>query len=130
MISFPNKVIFDKTVKNLSRSHGYTFTSIDFVFTHTSNIDHAREILMNIIGQQDLTLYYNSRNIINKLRYTYGYHESDLHPRIDVIIDPKGVILRAKIFVHVEKVVTMRTRISEEFCRKIQEEKDVFFQKN
>ncbi len=129
MVSFPNKVIFDKTVKNLSRSHGYTFMSVDFIITHESNIDHAREVLMSIIGQQDLTLYYNSRRVLNKLRYTYGYDESDLHPRIDVIVEPKGIILRAKIFVHVEEMYTMRTRISEEFCRKIQKEKDVVFQR-
>lgn len=39
--------------------------------THDSNIDRAREVLMSVIGQQDLTLYYNSRSVINKLRYTY-----------------------------------------------------------
>lgn len=129
MVSFPNKVIFDKTVKNFSRAHGFTFISLDFILTHTSDIDRAREILMGIIGQQDLTLYYNSRNVLNKLRYTYGYSDSDLHPRIDVIVDTSGIILRAKVFVHVEDIINMRSKISEEFCKNIQREKNVMLQK-
>lgn len=120
MVSFPNKIIFDKTIRNYSRSHGFTFISLDFVITHKSNIDRAREVLMEVIGQQDLTLYYKSRSIINKLRYTYGYNDADLHPRVDVIVDTSGIILRAKVFVHIEKDLDMRTKISEEFCKKIQ----------
>ena len=129
MVSFPNKIIFDKTIKNFSRAHGFTFISLDFILTHESDIDRAREVLMWIIGRQDLTLYYNSRSVLNKLRYTYGYNETDLHPRIDVIIETKGIILRAKVFAHVEDILDMRTKISEAFCRKIQLEKNVMFQK-
>jgi small-conductance mechanosensitive channel len=129
MVSFPNKIIFDKTIKNFSRAHGFTFISLDFILTHESDIDRAREVLMWIIGRQDLTLYYNSRSVLNKLRYTYGYNEADLHPRIDVIIETKGIILRAKVFAHVEDILDMRTKISEAFCRKIQLEKNVMFQK-
>lgn len=129
MVSFPNKIIFDKTIKNYSRAHGFTFVSLDFIMTHESNIDRAREVLMGIIWQQDLTLYYRSRSVINKLRYTYGYNDADLHPRIDVIIDPKGVILRAKVFAHIEDVFDMRTKISESFCKKIQAEDTVKLQK-
>jgi hypothetical protein len=97
--------------------------------THESDIDRAREVLMGIIWQQDLTLYYRSRSVINKLRYTYGYNDTDLHPRIDVIIDLKGVILRAKIFAHVGDIFDMRTKISESFCKKIQAEDNVRLQK-
>lgn len=129
MISFPNKIIFEKTIKNFSRAHWFTFVSLDFIVTHESDINRAREVLMGIIWQQDLTLYYQSRSVINKLRYTYGYNDSDLHPRIDIIVDPKGVILRAKVFAHVEDVFDMRTKISESFCKKIQLEKKVFLQK-
>jgi len=49
MVSFPNKIIFDKTIRNLSRAHGFTFISLDFILTHQSNIDRAREVLMGII---------------------------------------------------------------------------------
>jgi small-conductance mechanosensitive channel len=129
MVSFPNKIIFDKSIKNFSRSHGFTFISLDFLLTHTSDIDHARNILMEILGQQDLTLYYNSRSVLNKLRYTYGYNEDDLHPRIDVIVDAKGIILRAKVFSHVETMYTLQTKISEEFCKRIFSEPSVELQK-
>jgi len=129
MVSFPNKIIFEKTIKNFSRAHGFTFISLDFILTHESNIDRAREVLMGIIWQQDLTLYYNSRSVLNKLRYTYGYDDADLHPRIDVIVDPKGVIIRAKVFAHIEDVFDMRTKISESFCKKIQAEDTVKLQK-
>jgi small-conductance mechanosensitive channel len=49
MVSFPNKIIFDKTIKNYSRAHGFTFVSLDFIVTHESDIDRAREVLMGII---------------------------------------------------------------------------------
>lgn len=129
MLSFPNKIIFDKTIKNFSRSRGFTFISLDFLLTHTSDISHARNVLMKILGQQNLTLYYNSRNILNKLRYTYGYSEVDLHPRIDIVVDPKGIILRAKVFTHVDTIYTVQTKISEEFCKKITSDKSIVLQK-
>jgi len=129
MVSFPNKIIFDKTIKNFSRAHGFTFISLDFLLTHTSDIDHARNILMEILGQQDLTLYYNSRSVLNKLRYTYGYSDADLHPRIDVVVDNKGVILRAKVFTHIETMHTMQTKISEEFCKRIMTDDIIALQK-
>ena len=129
MVSFPNKVIFDKTITNFSRAHGFTLISLDFLLTHTSDIDRAREVMMDVIGQDDLTLYYNSRSVINKLRYSYGYSEEDLHPRIDVIIEQKGIILRAKIFTHVENILDIQTKISEDFCKKVQTEKNVELQK-
>gem|GEM_PF-3136100 len=37
-----------------------------------------------------------------------------------MIVDSTGIVLRAKIFVHIENVFDMRTKISEEFCKKIQ----------
>jgi small-conductance mechanosensitive channel len=49
MVSFPNKIIFEKTIKNFSRAHGFTFISLDFIVTHESDIDRAREVLMGII---------------------------------------------------------------------------------
>lgn len=129
MVSFPNKVIFDKTITNFSRAHGFTLISLDFLLTHTSDIDRAREVLMDVIGQDDLTLYYSARSVVNKLRYAYGYDDADLHPRIDVIVEPKGIILRAKIFTHVENILDIQTKISEDFCKKIQTEKMVELQK-
>lgn len=129
MVSFPNKIIFDKTITNLSRAHGFTLISLDFLLTHTSDIERAREVLMDVIGQDDLTLYYNSRGVVNKLRYVYGYEDADLHPRIDVIVEPKGIILRAKVFTHVENILDIQTKISEDFCKKVQTEKKVDLQK-
>jgi len=129
MVSFPNKIIFDKTITNLSRAHGFTLISLDFLLTHTTDIDRAREVLMDVIGQDDLQLYYNSRSVVNKLRYSYGYSEEDIHPRIDVIIEPKGIMLRAKVFTHVDNILDIQTKISEDFCKKIQTEEKVELQK-
>jgi hypothetical protein len=67
--------------------------------------------------------------VLNKLRYTYGYDESDLHPRIDIIVDTDGITLRAKVFTHVGEILNMRSKISEDFCKKVQLEKDVVLQK-
>ena len=103
--------------------------SLDFLLTHTSDIDRAREVLMEVIGQDDLTLYYTSRSVVNKLRYSYGYSEEDLHPRIDVIVEPKGILLRAKVFTHVENILDIQTKISEDFCKKIQAEEKIELQK-
>ncbi len=54
MISFPNKTIFEKNIKNWSRGDGFVMITFEFILSHESDVVRARELLMEIIGVKDL----------------------------------------------------------------------------
>lgn len=125
ILTFPNKFIFDNPIKNYSRSGGYTIATVDIVITHDSDAQKARDILMNIIGKDDIKMFYQSHRVIRKLKSIYHYNDKDLHPRIDVIIDTRGTILRARIFTHTDSIHQLESQIALDFLAATYEHDDI-----
>lgn len=125
MISFPNKTIFEKNIKNWSRWDGFVMITFEFILSHESDVVRARELLMEVIGEKDLWVYYHERREIARLKSTFGYSDNDIRPQINVSNDPRGIILRAKVLVHFDKRVSEQSRISEEFSIRVQQEKNI-----
>ncbi|MBP7774086.1 mechanosensitive ion channel family protein [Candidatus Gracilibacteria bacterium] len=125
MISFPNKTIFEKNIKNWSRGDGFVMITFEFILSHESDVVRARELLMEVIGEKDLGIYYHERREIARLKSTFGYSDNDIRPQINVSNDPRGIILRAKVLVHFDKRVSEQSRISEEFSIRVQQEKNI-----
>lgn len=125
MISFPNKTIFEKNIKNWSRWDGFVMITFEFILSHESDVVRARELLMEVIGEKDLWIYYHERREIARLKSTFGYSDNDIRPQINVSNDPRGIILRAKVLVHFDKRVSEQSRISEEFSIRVQQEKNI-----
>lgn len=63
--------------------------SFEFILSHESDIAHARELLMEVIGEKDLAAYYHERREISKLKSTFGYSDNDIRPQINVSNDPR-----------------------------------------
>jgi hypothetical protein len=84
LVSFPNKSIFEKNIKNWSRTGGYVMIHFEFLLTYDSDVEKARNILMQIIGARDLAPYYHAKREIEALKNMYGYLEHDLHPQINI----------------------------------------------
>lgn len=99
--------------------------SIDFILTHESDIHRAKEILMSVVGSEELALYYSSRRELKTLKNTYGYTDDDLKPQIHIVTEPRGIILRVRILVHVKDRLSEQSRIMEAFSTRVQKEKSV-----
>lgn len=125
MISFPNKTIFEKNIKNWSRGDGFVMITFEFILSHESDVVRARELLMEIIGVKDLWVYYHERKDIERLKSIFGYSDNDIHPQINIANDPRWVMLRAKVLVHFHKRIAEQSRISEEFVMRVQKEKNI-----
>lgn len=125
IVSFPNKTIFEKNIKNWSRGSDFSLMSIDFLLTHESDIHRAKDILMSVVGSEELALYYSSRRELRLLKNTYGYTDDDLKPQIHVVTEPRGIILRVRILVHVRDRLSEQSRIMEAFSTLVQKEKNV-----
>ena len=99
--------------------------TFEFLLTHESDIARARELLMNVVGERDLSSYYHDRKEISHLKSNFGYTDNDVRPQINITNDPRGIILRAKVLVHFNERLAEQSRISEEFTLRVQKEKSV-----
>ena len=58
---------------------------------------------------------------------TYKYTDEDLKPQVHIVSDPRGIILRVRVLVHVQDKLEEQSRIMEEFSTAVQREKDIAF---
>ncbi len=101
--------------------------SLEFLLTHTSNIEKAKEMLMKVVYQKDISLYYQFRREIAVFKNTFGYSDDDLKPQIHVMVEPRGIMMRVRVLVHVRDKLTEQARIMESFTQLVQKESDIAF---
>ena len=124
IVSFPNKTIFEKNIKNWSRGSNFSLVTVDFLLTHQSNIAKAKKILQNIVDTRVRT-YESNISEIKNFKKMYGYTDDDITPQIHVASDPRGTLLRVRVLVHVQDRISEQSRITELFSTAIQPEKSV-----
>lgn len=125
IISFPNKTIFEKSIKNWSHGSDFLMISSDFLLTYESDIEAAKEILMEVVGYNALPQYYSSRKEINLFKSIYNFTDADLKPQIHVLTDHRGIILRVRNLVHMKDRFVEQSRIAETFISRIQKSKNI-----
>lgn len=101
--------------------------SVDFLLTHTSDIERAKKLLLAIVCANELSLYYQARRELGAFKSMYHYTDDDLKPQIHVVNDPRGIILRIRVLVHVQDKLREQSRIMESFSNAIQKEEHVAF---
>ncbi len=125
IISFPNKTIFEKSIKNWSHGSDFLMISNDFLLTYESDINAAKELLMEVVGYNALPQYYTSRREINLFKTIYNFTDDDLKTQIHVLTDNKGIILRVRSLVHMRDRFSEQSRIVETFISRVQKEKHI-----
>jgi small-conductance mechanosensitive channel len=113
-------------VKNWSRGSDFSLMTIDFLLTHQSNIEKAKQLLLDLT-RENRKLYDESHTELNAFKNTYKYGDEDLDSQIHVVSDPRGIILRVRVLVHVQDKLREESRIMEEFSAIIQKQKDIAF---
>lgn len=127
IISFPNKTIFEKNIKNWSRGSDFSLMTIDFLLTHDSNIERAKKLLLDVVCIEEKNLYEASRSELRTFKSTYKYTDADLEPQVHVVSDPRGILLRVRVLVHVQDKLSEQSRIMEDFSTAVQKEKTIAF---
>ena len=126
IISFPNKNIFEKNVKNWSRGSDLSLMSVEFLLTHESNVEHAKEILTHILEKDQASERVHA-NEINAFKNMFHYGDDDIIPKIHITIEPRGIMLRARILVHVEDKISEQNSLTESFIEALKETSDITF---
>lgn len=123
-ITFPNKKIFEVKVQNWLRLKGFIFISIDFYLTQESNLEKARQILLEVLHNSITeNRNFSSRDLTHFKKM--GLKEDDLKPSAYIEIKPQGVFIRGKVFLYSDDQNKTRTKVSLDFLEKVQKEKDI-----
>ncbi len=123
--TFPNKAVFEKSIKNISKINGWIYITIDIILDKTSSISLSKKILLEsmreVLKNDKYSLPSESRAPFKR----YGITEDHMHPEIFLDIKPQGIFLRWKVFVYWPERHGIRSDIVELFFERSQKEKTV-----
>jgi len=126
VIFIPNNFIFTDMIANYSHAGLKTvWDGIDFMITFDSDIQKAASIAKEVTkkyskGYTDIT-----RKQLNKLRSQYHMKNTNVEPRILTFIEPYGMKISAWYLTNSYATLTLRSTISAEIIKRIQEEESI-----
>lgn len=126
VIFIPNNFIFTDMIANYSHAGLKTvWDGIDFMVTFDSDIHKATSIAKEVTkkyskGYTDIT-----RKQLNKLRSQYNIRNTNVEPRILTFIEPYGMKISAWYLTNSYATLTLRSTISLEIIKRIQEEESI-----
>ena len=126
IIFIPNNFIFTDMIANYSHAGLKTvWDGIDFMITFDSDLQKAASIAKEVTrkyskGYTDIT-----RKQLNKLRSKYSIRNTNVEPRILTFIEPYGMKISAWYLTNSFATLTLRSTISAEIIKRIQEEKGI-----
>lgn len=124
-IIFPNKKIFDSTIKNSSRLESWWYATIDFYLDPTSDVILGKEKLMQAISEVLSTGNFRSPTSHKSFFKKYGYTDKSLQPQVFLRTDSQGILLRGKIFALASDRGDIHSQIVEKFLTLIRNTQDI-----
>lgn len=123
--SFPNKAIFEKSIKNISKINNWIYITVDFLLQTSSSIPKSKTALLEVMNEVVAHEKYSSPFEARAPFKKYGIQEQNMHPQIFLDIKPQGIFLRGKVFVYWPERHSMRSEIVEAFFERAQKEKAI-----
>lgn len=123
--TFPNKAVFEKSIKNISKINGWIYITIDIILDKTSSITLSKKILLESMQHVLQDDKYSSPADSRAPFKRYWITEDHMHPEIFLDIKPQGIFLRWKVFVYWPERHWVRSDIVELFFECSQKEKSV-----
>lgn len=125
--SFPNKKIFERSIKNVWKQKGWIFISTDFLMEAKSDITLAKKTLLEtmkeVSTQEKFSQPMSQKSFLKK----FGHTEETLKPQVFLEIRPQWVLLRGKVPVIWGERHQMRSEIVEKFIDKVRKNKAIVF---
>lgn len=125
IITIPNKMMFEKEIKNFSTMFRFTWVMFDFLLEKNSNVQKVKMLLLEIINElikEDIEEI--SKNLPSLARI-YNISEETIKPDIFVDLEEKGIRISVKFFCRLPQRHSLRSKISEIFLERIAQEKDI-----
>jgi Mechanosensitive ion channel len=92
--SFPNKKIFERSIKNVWKQKGWIFISIDFLMEARSDILLAKKTLLDTMKQVSTQEKFSQAISQKTFLKKFGHTEETLRPQVFLEMRPQGVLLR------------------------------------
>jgi len=126
IIFIPNNYIFTDMIANYSHSGLKTvWDSAEFIVTFDSNIAKAQSIAKEVSRKYSKGYTDMTRKQLNRLRSKYSVRNTGVEPRIFTIFEPYGMRISAWYLTNSYATLTLRTTISVEILRLINEADDI-----
>lgn len=123
--SFPNKAVFEKSIKNISKINNWIYITVDFLLDKKSSIPKAKTLLLEVMNEVINHEKYSSPFEARAPFRKYGITEANMHPQIFLDIKPQGIFLRGKIFVYWAERHDIRSEIVEMFFNNAQKDDSI-----
>ena len=126
IIFIPNNYIFTDMIANYSHSGLKTvWDGAEFIVTFDSNIAKAQAIAKEVTRKYSKGYTDMTRKQLNRLRSKYSVRNTGVEPRIFTIFEPYGMRVSAWYLTNSYATLTLRTTISVEILRLINEADDI-----
>ena len=126
IIFIPNHYIFTDMIANYSHSGLKTvWDGAEFIVTFDSNIAKAQSIAKEVSRKYSKGYTDMTRKQLNRLRSKYSVRNTGVEPRIFSVFEPYGMRISAWYLTNSYATLTLRTTISVEILRLINEADDI-----
>lgn len=126
IVFIPNNYIFTDMIANYSHSGLKTvWDGAEFIVTFDSNIAKAQSIAKEVSRKYSKGYTDMTRKQLNRLRAKYSVRNTGVEPRIFTVFEPYGMRISAWYLTNSYATLTLRTTISVEILRLINEADDI-----
>lgn len=126
IVFIPNNYIFTDMIANYSHSGLKTvWDGAEFIVTFDSNIAKAQAIAKDVSRKYSKGYTDMTRKQLNRLRSKYSVRNTGVEPRIFTVFEPYGMRISAWYLTNSYATLTLRTTISVEILRLINESDDI-----
>jgi small-conductance mechanosensitive channel len=126
IVFIPNNYIFTDMIANYSHSGLKTvWDGAEFIVTFDSNIAKAQSIAKEVSRKYSKGYTDMTRKQLNRLRSKYSVRNTGVEPRIFTVFEPYGMRISAWYLTNSYATLTLRTTISVEILRLINEADDI-----
>ena len=126
-LSVPNKRIFEEPVWNWSKMRNLTYIAIEFFLEQDSNIKKAEEMLRKAITEENQESFELAEKCSGYLKKYCDIDEEKRNPKVFLQMDPRGIMIRGKVFVDMRIRHRIRSNIIRNFIEKVQQTNDIKF---
>lgn len=123
--SFPNKAIFEKSIKNISKINNWIYITIDFLLDKSSSVPKSKALLLDVMNEVITHEQYSSPFEARAPFRKYGITEANMHPQIFLDIKPQWIFFRGKVFVYWPERHDIRSEIVEKFFERAQKDSSI-----
>ncbi|WP_267523540.1 mechanosensitive ion channel domain-containing protein [Campylobacter sp. MG1] len=126
LIYIPNNYIYTELISNYNYSYMKTvWDGIDIVIDFSSNIDKAKQIILEAVNTHTQAFSDSAKKAIQKMRNHYQMKNSGTDVRMFVFLEQYGVKISVWFMTNSRETLKMRSLVSEEIIKRLKASDDI-----